>query len=188
MGILTKLFNKKKTNIKNSKKNIYDSLGDIKPLTTLENNQLRKFITILSQSQNLNENEKKAFSNLLYIIYPNFDAEGNNIWNFTEGVHLVYKNEDVEIKYEKKSEDIEESYNRGSVNIVYKSNAGSFVINQNGRNKVFFLIYVSEYISDDLLKLLKEVESQVLELKKDNAYGKYRIYVGKIEGKKIVNE
>ncbi len=183
MGILRKLFNGEKKNKKNTKKNIYDNLGTIKPFTTLENSQLRKFITILSQNQELNSNEKQALSNLLYIMYPNFDAEGNNIWNLDDGTHLIYRNEDIEIQYEKKSETTEES-----INFVYKSNRGSFVINQNGRNKIFFLIYVSEYISTKLLEILKEVENEVLKLKKDNGYGKYRIYVGKIEGKKIVNE
>lgn len=183
MGILKKFLNRKKENKKNIKKNIYDNLGTIKPFTTLENSQLRKFITILSQNQELNDNEKQALSNLVYIMYPNFDAEGNNIWDLDDGIHVIYRNEDVEIQYEKKSIDTQES-----VNFVYKSNNGSFIINQNGRNKIFFLIYISEYISAKLLEILKGVENEVLKLKKDNGYGKYRIYVGKIEGKKIVNE
>lgn len=184
MGLLKKIFGKKKNELKIKKENIYDSLGTIKPFATLDNTQLKRFITILSQNEKLDDNQKEAFLKLLYTMYPNVSSDENNIWNLSNGNNVIYKNEDIEIQYEKKSEDIEKTYNSGSVNFIYKSSYGGFVINQNGRNKVFFLLYTSEYISARLMDVFKEVENQVLELKRDSACGKYRIYVGKIEGKR----
>lgn len=185
MGFFKNLFHKKdiKEEKKFCKKNVYDSLGKIRPFTTLNNNQLKYFLELLSQSEKIDENQKEAFLKISNMIYQNSN-ENSDIWNLQDGNNMIYKNEDIEIHYDKKSEDMDELNNGGRINIIYKSSYGSFIINQNGRNKIFFLLYISEYISAKLLDVLKEVENQVLEVRKDNGLGKYRIYVGKIEGKR----
>lgn len=187
MGLLKKLLHKKRieSGYKNNKKNdIYEGLGILRPFTALENDQLREFISYLSNEKKLNEIEREAFSKLWYTICPDFDGFGNNIWNLKDGNYIVYKKEDIEIQYEKKTEDIDKYYNEGRANFTYKSNSGNFIINQNERNKLIFLIYVSEHISDRLLLILREAEADVLKLKKDKIQEKYKVDVPKIDTKK----
>lgn len=184
MGFLEKLLPKKRieSGYKNNKKNdIYQELGILRPFTALENDQLRSFISDLSDNKKISETEKEAFSKLWYTVCPDFDGFGNNIWNLKDGNYIVYKKDDIEVQYEKKTEDIDKYYNEGRANFTYKSSSGNFIINQNERNKLIFLIYVSEDISDRLLSILREAEADVLKLKKDNIQEKYKVNVPKID-------
>ncbi len=158
-----------------SDKKNYESLGIIKPFTALENEQMRSFIGDLSEHKDLRENERKAFKSLWNAICPDIDGFGNNIWNLKEGQFTVYENEEIKAGYEKiSSKDIDEDFDEGRVTFAFKSNEGKIVIYQNERNKKIFLVYVSEDISQRLFKIFRDVETKVLELKRENQLSKYK--------------
>lgn len=160
------LSNKTKTLEKNG--NIFDGFGIAEPFTLLVDSQFNLFISELSNDRNglLSETEKKAFDSLWQVACPDFDGYGNNIWNLKEGVFSVYKDGDVKVCFEKKKSKVNDLYgcNVGRANFVYISKEGNFVINQSDRNQKAFLVYVSENISERLLKALRVAEATALKI------------------------
>ena len=59
------------------------------------------------------------------------------------------------------------------------SGEGNFIINQNDRNQKVFLVYVSENISDRLLKALSEAEVKALDLNPESSQVRNRLGIPK---------
>ena len=148
--------------------NIYKELGMIEPFTLLVGEQFRSFISNLSKNKLLNETERKALDALWYAACVDIDGYGNNIWNLKTGSFVVYDNDDVAVRFEKKKSELEDEYGEGRANFVYLSKDGNFIINQSDRNKKAFLVYVSENVADRLLQAMREAECKSLEIKKIN--------------------
>jgi len=85
--------------------------------------------------------------------------------------------DDVIIRYEKKIAEVKDKYSSDNAraNFVYLSKYGSFVINQNDRNRKVFLVYVSEDITDRLLRVLSEAEIEALDLEPESIQVKNRV-------------
>ena len=165
--------------------NIYEELGIITPFTVLADKQFKSFIAALSSNKNgiLNDAEKGAFHELWSTAGVDFCGYGNNIWNLYEGCFEIYNKDGVIVRYEKKKAEArpkyEDSYDDGRANFVYLSKDGNFIINQNERNKKVFLVYVSEDISDRLLRALSEAEAEVLDLSLESIQTRERLGIPK---------
>ena len=148
--------------------NIYKELGMIEPFTLLVAGQFNNFISELSNNKLLNKTEREAFNYLWYAACIDIDGFGNNIWNLETGSYVVYDEDDVTVRFEKKKSELDNDYDEGRANFVYLSKDGNFIISQNERNKKAFLVYVSEDITDRLLQTLRDAESKALEIKQIN--------------------
>lgn len=162
-----------------SSKSIYSELGIVEPFTVLAGGQFNSFIGNLSENKygTLNKTEQEAFKQLWYAAGIDMGGTGNNIWNLKKGSFEIYNKDGVIIRYEKKNAEVKDKYSfdDGRANFVYLSQAGNFIINQNDRNKEVFLVYVSEDITERLLKILSVAEIETLNLKPDNIQGKNRV-------------
>lgn len=166
------------------KGNIYEDLGIVQPFTALENGQMRSFIGDLSKNKRLTETEREAFESLWNAICIDIDGFGNNIWNLREGHFTTYEKGKIKTEFEKKSaKDIDDSKytDEGRITFTYKSDEGNIVIHQNERNKSIFLAYVSEDISERLYDIFREVEAQILKLKREKTLSKYEYKVDESE-------
>ncbi len=184
MGLFNKLKRlmppKEETSDKSeSCRNIYEELGIVKPFTVLASGQFNSFIGELSENKHgiLNETEQEAFETLWYAAGIDMGGTGNNIWNLKKGSFEIYNKDGVIIRYEKKSAEVKDKYSSDNAraNFVYLSKDGSFVINQNDRNQRVFLVYVSEDITDRLLKVLSEAEIEALDLEPESIQEKNRV-------------
>ena len=162
-----------------SNTNIYAELGIVEPFTVLADGQFNSFIAELSQNKHgiLNQTEQEAFEKLWNAAGIDMGGTGNNIWNLRKGSFEIYNKEGVVIRYEKKSSEVKDKYSddNARANFVYLSNDGSFVINQNDRNQKVFLVYVSEDITDRLLRALSEAEIEALDLETESMQRKNRV-------------
>ncbi len=159
--------------------NIYAELGIVEPFTVLAGGQFNSFIGNLSQNKHriLNQTEQEAFEQLWYAAGIDLGGTGNNLWNLKKGSFEIYNKDSVIIRFEKKSAEVKDKYSSDSerVNFVYLSKDGNFVINQNDRNQKVFLVYVSEDITDRLLRVLSEAEIEALDLEPESIQGKNRV-------------
>lgn len=181
MGFFSKV---KKLTTKEGKtqeiKDIYEDLGVVKPFTALENEQMRSFIGDLSHCEKLSESEQQAFKSLWNAICIDMGSTGNNIWNLKEGHFTTYKENGIRTEFKKvSSKDIDDGRHieEGRVTFTFKSKEGNIVVNQHERNKTIFLVYVSEDISERLYGIFREVETNILKIKKENELSKYKIEV-----------
>lgn len=181
------VFNKKKkSKIKEGKinkdnKDIYDDLGVVKPFTALENEQMRSFVGDLSDCEKLNESERQAFKSLWNAICIDMDGFGNNIWNLKKGHFTTYDKDGIKAEFKKVSSkdiDDDEYFEQGRVTFTFKSKEGNIVVTQHERNKIIFLAYVSEDISERLYGIFREVEAEILKIKKENPLStKYKVEI-----------
>lgn len=162
-----------------SNTNIYTELGVVKPFTVLAGGQFNAFIGELSENKHqiLNQTEREAFKQLWYAAGIDMGGTGNNIWNLKKGSFEIYNKDGVTIRYEKKSAEVKDKYSSDNsrANFVYLSKDGNFVINQNDRNQKVFLVYVSEDITDRLLRVLSEAEIEALDLETESIQGRNRV-------------
>ena len=86
----------------------------------------------------------------------------------------VYEDGEIKAGF---SEDVDEDFAEGRVTFSFKSNEGEIVIYQNERNKKIFIAYVSEDISQRLLRIFRDVETETLKLKRENQLSKYKYRV-----------
>ena len=183
MGIFDKFKNTKslpeKPQTEELSKNIYVELGIIEPFTLLVGKQFNSFVAELAKNKSgiLNDIEKKAFDVLWDVACIDIDGFGNNIWNLKVGSFEIYNKEEVILRFEKKTSKVKEKYgfDEGRANFAYLSKDGNFIISQSDRNKKAFLVYVSENMTDRLLKALRNAEAEALEIKKDNSMSNTRI-------------
>lgn len=162
-----------------SNTNIYAELGIVEPFTVLAGGQFNSFIGELSENKHeiLNQTEQEAFEQLWYAAGIDMGGTGNNIWNLKKGSFEIYNKDGVVIRYEKKNAEVKDKYSSDNAraNFVYLSKDGSFVINQNDRNQKVFLVYVSEDITDRLLRVLSEAEIEALDLETESIQRKNRV-------------
>ena len=162
-----------------SNTNIYAELGIVEPFTVLAGGQFNSFIGELSENKYgiLNQTEQEAFEQLWYAAGIDMGGTGNNIWNLKKGSFEIYNKDGVVIRYEKKSAEVKDKYSSDNAraNFVYLSKDGSVVINQNDRNQKVFLVYVSEDITDRLLRVLSDAEIEALNLETESIQGKNRV-------------
>lgn len=164
---------------KKSEQNIYEELGIITPFTVLADTQFNSFIAELSNNKSkiLNDVEQGAFHELWSAACIDIDGFGNNIWNLQEGCFEIYNKDGVRVRFEKKNAEVKNKYSLdvGRANFVYLSKDGNFIINQNDRNQRVFLVFVSDNISDRLLKALSEAEVEALELSTESSQVRNRL-------------
>lgn len=176
-----RLFNRVKEKSEKSKSNanIYAELGIVEPFTVLAGGQFNSFIGELSENKHgvLNQTEQEALKQLWYAAGIDIGGTGDNIWNLKNGSFEIYNKDGVTIRYEKKTAEVKDKYSSDSAraNFVYLSRDGSFVINQNDRNQKVFLVYVSEDITDRLLRVLSEAEIEALDLEPESIQRKNRV-------------
>lgn len=161
-----------------SNANIYAELGIVEPFTVLASGQFNSFIGELSENKHgvLNQTEQDALKQLWYAAGIDMGGTGNNIWNLKNGSFEIYNKDGVIISYEKKTAEVKDKYSSDNAraNFVYLSKEGNFIINQNDRNQKVFLVYVSENITDRLLKALSEAEIEALNLEPESIQEKNR--------------
>ena len=166
-----------------SNQNIYEELGIITPYTVLAGTQFNSFISELASNKSriLNEVEQGAFDELWSVACIDIDGFGNNIWNLKKGCFEIYNKDGVTVRFEKKNAEVKDKYlmDVGRANFVYLSGEGNFIINQNDRNQKVFLVYVSENISDRLLKALSEAEVKALDLNPESSQVRNRLGIPK---------
>ncbi len=161
-------------------RNIYEDLGIVRPFTALDNTQINQFISALSEHSSLKEKEQEAFDSLWYAIFPDMDGFGNNIWNLKEGHFTIYEKDGIKAEYKKissKDIDDDEYTDEGRITFTFKSDEGDIVVHQNERNKRIFLVYVSEDISERLFGIFRDVETKILELKRESQLSKCKFEV-----------
>lgn len=158
---------------------IYEELGIVEPFTVLAGGQFNSFIGELSENKHgvLNQTEQEALKQLWYAAGIDIGGTGNNIWNLKNGSFEIYNKDGVTIRYEKKTAEVKDKYSSDNAraNFVYLSKDGSFVINQNDRNQKVFLVYVSENITDRLLRALNEAEIKALDLEPESIQEKNKV-------------
>lgn len=156
----------------NTSNNIYESLGVVVPFTVLVDEQFNSFIGELSSNKGgiLNQTEQEAFKELWYAAGVDIGGTGNNIWYLKKGSFDIFNKNGVAVKYEKKNAEVKDKYSSDNAraNFVYLSNDGNFVISQNDRNQKVFLVYVSQNITDRLLKVLRDAEAKALNIQNEN--------------------
>lgn len=188
MGILDKFkstnsLQQEKSKTEEPNKNMYAELGIIEPFTLLVGGQFNSFIGELADNKFgiLNETEKKAFDVLWKVACIDIDGFGNNIWNLKKGSFEVYNEKGVIVRFEKKSSEVRDKYGseEGRANFAYLSKDGNFIISQSDRNKKAFLVYVSENISDRLLKSLRNAEAEALGIETENVISNTRVGIPK---------
>lgn len=194
-----KIFNKFKnktlsqnTQKENETKNqMYMELGILEPFTLLVGSQFNKFVGSLADNklEILNEIEQKAFDVLWNAACIDIDGFGNNIWNLKKGIFEIYNKNNVIVKFEKKSADVKDKYgtDEGRANFAYISPNGNIIINQNERNKKVFLVYVSENISERLVKALRNAEIEALDIETLDIITKQNIGIPKLFSTSIIN-
>lgn len=184
MGLFSKIkkITTKEGKTSTSSKDIYEDLGVVKPFTALENEQMRSFVGDLSGCEKLNESERQAFKSLWRAICIDIDSFGNNIWNLDEGHFTTYDKDGIKAEFKKVSSkdiDDDEYFEQGRVTFTFKSKEGNIVVTQHERNKIIFLVYVSEDISERLYDIFREVEAEILKikLKKENQLSQYKVEI-----------